>query len=191
MNKKQIVLIIIIVVFLFLNIFGYVLVIKKVNIFNLTKKNQTGTTLYECYSKSDSKVVALDGFDISLFSSPLNEYKSYTQGVKTDTRAFSFKDFEEKGKNLKEDLWLHIERKDNENFSKATCRLEICNMDNKTISPNYTPKKEHLSEDISGLTCYLRGSTKPKEEGKYRVDGYIYMNDKWNLVGKEFIEFTK
>jgi len=171
-------------------------------------KTSSSAKLVKCLFDATSPITNASGFTAEMFASPLNAGRSYTEGVKTETRVFSLSDYADEKANpikdyknpiekttLKEDIFYHVTTPGYKPYpGTMTGQIQICDKNNMSFfevpkNPNVLEKDAiGFGDSVHSVNLY---SSLPSEPGEYRVDGLLYVDGKWYLTNRVEITLTK
>jgi hypothetical protein len=144
----------------------------------------TGVTLEDCtYSFSDEVVEnPFYTYELNVFG--LDEGKNFMINKDSGTRRFSFEEYKNNGKGLKEDLVFYAGRTDQQEFfgNQLEISLQLCNKENKTVSTKFISGG---NEGSVILVLYAKDpEILPKFAGTYRADAIIKVKGQNQLIGR-------
>jgi len=142
-----------------------------------------------CAMKEKDELQAIDGLKLNLF---VLQYKYDSKGVidfksTSDTKTLSLNDLKQ-GANAGSLDVVALSEVPNDNTREYAVWLQVCSSNNMTKQRNDLPDIVDGSTIVSPSTMQYVSIQNidaiPLSKGKYRIDGYIYADKKWQLVSR-------
>jgi len=139
--------------------------------------------LYDCRSDKNAKVESVAGWNSIFYSGPIGK-SAPDPSQNTNRKTFSLKDLTGTPAETTEDLYFKVSKADESYMTGAKVGFEICNADDKTDSLTGFDTIKPAGENVLATYIYFHGGRTPDAPGKYRVDGYLYVDGQWHLVSR-------
>jgi hypothetical protein len=183
--KKQILILLLLLLIFIFSIVFYFKIFKKNNRVEDIPATNKKIVLVDCTSTKDAKTSTVDGWKTYLYPAA-NSDTSRPPEEKTGLEA-SYSIAKLAGKTEGGNIYYRVELSPRGDLPRETRKIiEFCDENNKTVQ-NGTTRDTTVtgaSENVQASTSRLAPYYMQNKPGNYRLDAYLFINDRWTLTDR-------